>query len=94
MLRVFSPQFGIVWSPLEASHGSWARCALSKVFFFQGDKHYDAFKKDIAVVNVYFGDSTVFGETMLITLCCLITVAWLKNALKVIIVRKIIVTKL
>ena len=24
--------------------------------------HYNAYDKDIAIVNIFFGDSTVFGE--------------------------------
>ena len=30
----------------------------------QGDAYYNAYKKDIAVVNIFFGGSTVFGEEM------------------------------
>ena len=30
----------------------------------QGERYYNAFKKDIAVVNIYFGDSTVFGKSI------------------------------
>ena len=29
----------------------------------QGEQYYNAFEKDIAVVNIYFGDSTVFGKS-------------------------------
>ena len=28
----------------------------------QGDKVYNAYEKDIAIVNIFFGESTVFGE--------------------------------
>ena len=28
----------------------------------KGDQMYNAYEKDIAVVNLYFGDSTAFGE--------------------------------
>ena len=28
--------------------------------------HYNAYDKDIAIVNIFFGDSTVFGELPLI----------------------------
>ena len=31
----------------------------------KGDQMYNAYEKDIAVVNLYFGDSTAFGETKL-----------------------------
>ena len=30
----------------------------------QGEAYYNAYEKDIAVVNVFFGGSTVFGEEM------------------------------
>ena len=30
----------------------------------QGETHYNAYEKDIAVVNIFFGASTVFGEEM------------------------------
>ena len=30
--------------------------------FLQGDPKYNAYERDIAVVNLFFGDSTVFGE--------------------------------
>ena len=30
----------------------------------QGEAYYNAFEKDIAVVNIFFGGSTVFGEGM------------------------------
>ena len=29
----------------------------------QGDQWYNAYEKDIALVNIYFGDSTVLGKT-------------------------------
>ena len=32
----------------------------------QGDTYYNAYEKDIAVVNIFFGGSTVFGEEMLL----------------------------
>ena len=28
----------------------------------QGEAYYNAYEKDIAVVNIFFGGSTVFGE--------------------------------
>ena len=31
----------------------------------QGEAYYNAYEKDIAVVNIFFGGSTVFGEEML-----------------------------
>ena len=31
--------------------------------FGQGDLYYNAYDKDIAIVNIFFGDSTVFGES-------------------------------
>ena len=31
-------------------------------FLSQGDKVYNAYEKDIAIVNIFFGESTVFGE--------------------------------
>ena len=30
----------------------------------QGGAYYNAYEKDIAVVNIFFGGSTVFGEEM------------------------------
>ena len=33
-----------------------------KCFFLQGDKLYNAYERDIAIVNIFFGESTVFGE--------------------------------
>ena len=30
--------------------------------FFQRDLSYNAYEKDIAIVNIFFGDSTVFGR--------------------------------
>ena len=30
----------------------------------QGEPYYNAYEKDIAVVNIFFGGSTVFGEGM------------------------------
>ena len=30
----------------------------------KGDAYYNAYEKDIAVVNIFFGGSTVFGEEM------------------------------
>ena len=30
----------------------------------QGEAYYNAYEKDIAVVNIFFGGSTVFGEEM------------------------------
>ena len=31
--------------------------------FDQGDVYYNAYDKDVAIVNIFFGDSTVFGES-------------------------------
>ena len=30
--------------------------------YFQGEYYYNAYEKDIAVVNIYFGKPTVFGR--------------------------------
>ena len=30
----------------------------------QGDPHYNAYERDIAVVNIFFGESTVFGDNL------------------------------
>ena len=30
----------------------------------KGGAYYNAYEKDIAVVNIFFGSSTVFGEEM------------------------------
>ena len=30
----------------------------------KGEAYYNAYEKDIAVVNIFFGGSTVFGEEM------------------------------
>ena len=35
---------------------------IIKHFHLKGDQMYNAYYKDIAVVNLYFGDSTAFGE--------------------------------
>ena len=37
-------------------------CKRSSSHFSQGEQHYDAFKKDIAIVNIFFGEPTVYGE--------------------------------
>ena len=29
---------------------------------YQDDVHYNAYEKDIAIVNIFFGKSTVFGK--------------------------------
>ena len=34
----------------------------------QGEAYYNAYEKDIAVVNIFFGGSTVFGEDMVFQL--------------------------
>ena len=34
-----------------------------KSLIFQDDLFYNAYETDIAVVNIFFGDSTVFGKT-------------------------------
>ena len=31
----------------------------------KGNPKYNAYEKDIAVVNIYFGDSTVFGIVLI-----------------------------
>ena len=31
-------------------------------FFFQGAPDYNAYRRDIAVLNLFFGDSTAFGK--------------------------------
>ena len=38
--------------------------ASSDHYPLQGDPYYNAYEKDIAVVNIFFGGSTVFGEEM------------------------------
>ena len=38
------------------------KLAVQKKFFFQDDLFYNAYETDIAVVNIFFGDSTVFGK--------------------------------
>ena len=35
-----------------------------KVQLIQGDPHYNAYERDIAVVNIFFGESTVFGDKL------------------------------
>ena len=35
---------------------------LIPISLIQGEPTYIAYEKDIAVVNIYFGESTVFGE--------------------------------
>ena len=31
-------------------------------FYHQGQKYYNAYQKDIAIVNIFFGEPTVYGE--------------------------------
>ena len=31
--------------------------------YHQGQSYYNAYKKDIAIVNIFFGEPTVFGES-------------------------------
>ena len=44
----------------------WQRFGLiflvENLFSFQNDPEYNAFERDIAVVNLFFPDSTVFGQ--------------------------------
>ena len=35
----------------------------------QGGAYYNAYEKDIAVANIFFGGSTVFGEEMSYQMC-------------------------
>ena len=44
------------------SIGTFAYSQIIKLFCTKGDQMYNAYEKDIAVVNLYFGDSTAFGE--------------------------------
>ena len=37
---------------------------MINLFFKKGNPEYNAYEKDIAVVNLYFGDSTVFGDLL------------------------------
>ena len=37
-------------------------CKRSSWHFSQGEQDYDAYKKDIAIVNIFFGEPTVYGE--------------------------------
>ena len=37
---------------------------VPKLNSLQGDKLYNAYEKDIAIVNIFFGESTVFGESI------------------------------
>ena len=32
------------------------------IFLRGGEQHYDAYEKDIAIVNLFFGEPTVYGE--------------------------------
>ena len=34
----------------------------NQILLYKGDQMYNAYEKDIAVVNLYFGDSTAFGK--------------------------------
>ena len=36
--------------------------------FFQWDLSYNAYEKDITIVNIFFGDSTVFGELFVVNI--------------------------
>ena len=36
-----------------------------KLKLLKGNPKYNAYEKDIAVVNIYFGDSTVFGIVLI-----------------------------
>ena len=44
--------------------GEWFRFITAKIktFYQKGNPKYNAYDKDIAVFNLYFGDSTVFGK--------------------------------
>ena len=35
----------------------------------QGEMSYNAYEKDIAIVNIFFGDSTVFGNFLSVNIC-------------------------
>ena len=47
----------LVMFPVMTKHSNYDNESL------KGSPQYDAYEKDIAVVNLYFGDSTVFGIT-------------------------------
>ena len=53
--------------------GKWFRFISAKIktFYQKGNPKYNAYDKDIAVFNIYFGDSTVFGKfsQYLFTVC-------------------------
>ena len=44
-------------------------CDNYSIFSPQGSPSYNAYEKDIALVNIYFGDSTVFGEQRYLNVC-------------------------
>ena len=35
---------------------------LYLIRYFQGEIYYNAYEKDIAIVNIFFGEPTVYGE--------------------------------
>ena len=37
---------------------------------FQGVTYYNAYEKDIAIVNIFFGESTAYGESVDIFCSC------------------------
>ena len=48
---------------------------LKRTLTFQGDVYYDAYERDIAMVTIFFGDSTVFGKFSVAETIFLITVS-------------------
>ena len=58
--------------PLMRSSPPWQRFGLlsfvENQINFQGDPEYNAFERDIAVVNLFFPDSTVFGQYLKVKL--------------------------
>ena len=43
-------------------HDNEASLIFFLIFAFQGFDFYNAYEKDIAVVNIFFGGSTAFGK--------------------------------
>ena len=40
-------------------------CNSKSIYFIQEDVYYDAFKEDLAILNVYFAQSTAIGNLLI-----------------------------
>ena len=56
------------WNGWEGTHiisHSGQQNLMDGYFFLKVEPHYNAYEKDIAVVNIFFGKPTVFGKNQL-----------------------------